>query len=103
MPKDGWKPNIPSPLLSLRDLLRESFALLVTAVYTTHVCSSLPDNIASHFNQFFMLISPRIVNQFLKMFQRVSSCWNIFKNPLQSTSHLTATHIKAEKWASEEA
>ena len=32
-------------------LLRESFALLVTAVYTTQVCSSLPDNIASHFNQ----------------------------------------------------
>lgn len=40
-----------SPLLSLHDLLRESFALLVTAVYTTHLCSSLPDNIASHFNQ----------------------------------------------------
>jgi hypothetical protein len=43
--------NIPSPLLSLHDLLWESFALLVTAVYTTHVCSSIPDNIASHFNQ----------------------------------------------------
>jgi hypothetical protein len=27
-----------------------------------------------------MLISPCIMNQFLKMFQQVSSCWNIFKN-----------------------